>query len=276
MPFINLGFDRPGAGVCKDEKPLPPLLNFFVAYFRKFWHLVRLNLIYFGCCFLFYIPLFAAIRTHSFGTPFFYLSLLPIFLTGPFTAGLTYVLRDFVQGRPSFLWQDFKDAAHSNIKQALVVSAIGIGAAEVFFFLLQNGFGAHDKPPFYLLAAVLCTVALFFLFMQFYLFLMMVTFRLSLGQLYKNALIFSIAGFGRNLLVTAFSTLLLAVSFLFFAARFLIPFLTLSTVGYLILFGIWPPVKQHMLGTQASVSEAENGEAPIFSDEFESPKKNRP
>ena len=45
-------------------------------------------------------------------------------ITGPFTAGLSYVTRNWARDEHAFIWSDFKDAAKENWKQALVLSAI--------------------------------------------------------------------------------------------------------------------------------------------------------
>ena len=45
-------------------------------------------------------------------------------ITGPFTAGLTYITRNWARDEHAFIWSDFKDAVKENWKQALILSAI--------------------------------------------------------------------------------------------------------------------------------------------------------
>ena len=45
-------------------------------------------------------------------------------ITGPFNAGVTYVLRNWARDEHSFVLSDFKDALKANWKQALVISLI--------------------------------------------------------------------------------------------------------------------------------------------------------
>ena len=47
-----------------------------------------------------------------------------IAITGPFTAGLCYVTRNWARDEHAFIWSDFKDAVKANWKQALGLSAI--------------------------------------------------------------------------------------------------------------------------------------------------------
>lgn len=45
-------------------------------------------------------------------------------ITGPFTAGICYVTRNWARDEHSFIWSDFKDAVKENWKQSLVISVI--------------------------------------------------------------------------------------------------------------------------------------------------------
>ena len=45
-------------------------------------------------------------------------------ITGPFTAGLSYVTRNWARDELAFIWTDFKDAMKANWKQSLILSVI--------------------------------------------------------------------------------------------------------------------------------------------------------
>ncbi len=47
-----------------------------------------------------------------------------IAITGPFTAGLSYVTRNWARDEHAFIWTDFKDAIKENWKQSLILSVI--------------------------------------------------------------------------------------------------------------------------------------------------------
>ena len=47
-----------------------------------------------------------------------------IAITGPFTAGVSYVTRNWARDEHAFIWSDFKDAVKENWKHALVISVI--------------------------------------------------------------------------------------------------------------------------------------------------------
>lgn len=45
-------------------------------------------------------------------------------ITGPFTAGLSYITRNWARDEHAFIWTDFKDAVKANWKQSLILSVI--------------------------------------------------------------------------------------------------------------------------------------------------------
>ena len=45
-------------------------------------------------------------------------------ITGPFTAGLSYITRNWARDEHAFIWTDFKDAVKANWKQSLILSSI--------------------------------------------------------------------------------------------------------------------------------------------------------
>ena len=63
------------------------------------------------------------------------LILIPcIAITGPATAGVTYVTRNWARDEHAFIWADFKDAVKENWKQSLVISFI-TGADPASWFI---------------------------------------------------------------------------------------------------------------------------------------------
>ncbi len=171
-----------GPGVSKNAPKKHRFFLFFEVLFNKFFKLINLNFIYF-------------------------LSLFTIIGIGPATAGMTYVLRNFSREEHAFVWLDFKDAAFKNFKQSFIVALInflGFGVLICSDFYYGSVYLKIDSPSlFHLLPfAVSMFATVIFLFMQYYLYIMIVTFDLNLKQLYKNALIFAFYGFPKNLITT--------------------------------------------------------------------------
>ena len=142
----------------------------------------------------------------------FGLSALTIFTFGLTKVGTTYILRSMIRGEPAFLLADFKHAIKRNWRQALPIGILDLAAFILFpvniFILLESG-------STFLNSVLLWTNIIFllvFLFMRPYVYLQMITFDLKISKLIKNALIFSLLGFKRNIM--AFLGLLILVLFM--------------------------------------------------------------
>ena len=164
--------------------------------------------------------------------------------------GLAYITRNFARQKHAFVWSDFISTIRKNWKQALPIGIINLAITALLFwdveFYAENTF----------MMAVALMLLLVFSFMQHYMPLMIITFKLSWKQLYKNAAIFAFVGIFRNLLITVIK----AVPLLFVRACLVQgdwPFLALLVALYLLIlpsfqsfltqFAIFPLVKKHMI-----------------------------
>ncbi len=223
MGFFNQ-YQKEGKGVSKNEKTPRPIL-FFQIYFRKFWNLILINMIYVLFC-------------------------LPIVTIGPATAGITKILRNYAREEHAFLWADFIETFKKNFKQAFLFSLIELG---VFTFLILDLLTLHNLTNRIMmtlsLAAILLSLTVC-VFMHYYVYNMMITFKLTIKQLLKNAFIFCWAGFLRNLLMTiaiAGVTFLLMKYLNPIGMLFVLVFLYFSFFGLLINFNINPLIKKYMI-----------------------------
>ena len=245
-------FSKPGPGVRKDEPPQKPVVVFFQIFYRKFWDLIKLNLLYFASVFLLLAPMIIMIITHfAGGSLWFLLSLLPISLAGPATAGLTLVLRNDVRQEHVFLWTDYINAVRSNWRQAWLAGMLIVAAAILAIFCVPFYVQQASKNPLMILPLVIIFVALsLFIFMQYYVFVVIVTFDLKLRQIYRNALILAIMGLGRNVLLTLFCGAVLLLCIYSPLAMAFLPLLWLSTVGMVVNFAVWPLILKYMIANQ--------------------------
>ena len=98
MGLFSINYNKPGPGVSKDAPVKKPFFRFWEVYFRKFFDLIKLNM-------LFAIPTAVTIvLVFAFG--FFisginqslsFLGYLPFVLLSPFVAGLTFVCRNYAR-----------------------------------------------------------------------------------------------------------------------------------------------------------------------------------
>ena len=257
MGFSLFGnYNKPGPGVSKDEPPKPPLVRFWVIFFRKWTNFIKLNL-------LFMVPLSIAVAlffliNHFTGQPWICFS--PVILLYPFIAGLTYVTRNYAREEHAFVFSDFKDAIKNNWKYFFLNGVICylfyivLSVSVNFYYpMLEQGWWAYI--PF----GICIAISVLFIFAQYYIPVMIVTFDLKFKQIYKNAFIFAIVGLWRNILLTLiFGIIILLNVFIFLTIGalppivFLIDFLLIVLVAfsfciYLINFAVYPLVEKLMI-----------------------------
>ena len=122
------------------------------------------------------------------------LVLIPcIAITGPFNAGVTYVLRNWARDQHSFILSDFKDAVKGNWKQALPVSLIsGVMPFLVFTAVQFYGAMAQSSPIFMIPIALVVLVGALWSMATMLMYDMMVTYTLKLGDVIRNSVLLTI------------------------------------------------------------------------------------
>jgi uncharacterized membrane protein YesL len=172
---------------------------FFVVLQVRFWKLIQLNLLYS----VFWLPAFIWTYiqlqvTAQTGEPvniFFFIILIPCLLfAGPATAGVTYVLRNWARDEHAWVFSDFKDAWKTNWKESLIVMLIN-AIVLLLFYVNLNFYGvmAAQNILFLMLYYFILLMGLIYAMMNIYIFPMLVTYKLNIRQVFKNALLFTLA-----------------------------------------------------------------------------------
>ena len=117
-----------------------------------------------------------------------------IAITGPFTAGLCYVTRNWARDEHSFILSDFMQAARENWKQALLTSVI-TGAVPSLLYVCYNFYGemAGDNMMFLLPQALCMIVGVLWLCSLLYIYPQMVTYAMNYKTLVRNSFIMAIS-----------------------------------------------------------------------------------
>ncbi|MBQ4145921.1 MAG: YesL family protein [Clostridia bacterium] len=190
---------------------------------------------------------------------------------GPATAGVTYVLRNFAREEHAWVWADFLDAAKSNFKQSVAVFVIDIVAFFVFYMAIM----VYSQMPGIMGAMryVIWMIIFVFTMMHLYIYPMMVTFKLTIKELYRNALIFALGKLPSNVFIIAILLLIqlgpayLALQYggnyyvlLLIIAIILELVIFLSLSSFLVNFNAYPKMKKYMM---------ENNDEEVKTDIFE-------
>lgn len=151
------------------------------------------------------LGIFARTSTVYIDTPlskvFLYLSLLIVLTFGPINAGCTRLIRSMIREEPVFFWSDFFYTIKKNLRQSLIFGVIDCG---MIFMLVRNivWYNANLNVGTQMLIFLFMTWGMLVLYgmMRMYVYLMMITFDLSLFKLVKNSVFFAVLGIKRNLL----------------------------------------------------------------------------
>ena len=181
--------------------------------------------------------------------------------------GAAYIVRNMVRGEPVFIWSDYFYAIKRNLKQgfflglidAVVLFTLGF---DIAYFWGRTGTFTLDAG-FYVTLAL---IVIYFL-MRFYVYLMLVTFDLSIYKILKNALIFSMLGFKRNImgvlgiaLITGLHILLLflLISTPLSGLPFILPFLWyMAAVTFTSAYAAYPVIERYMIAPYVGQTEEE-------------------
>lgn len=273
MPIFgfNKKYNTPGAGVSKDEPKKPALVRFFEILTRKLTKLMQVNLLFLVPTILVLLLIFLLAQNQvviEFSTSFGfhtidiwrrYIAPMPVIFLYPFISGLTYITRNFVREEHAFIWHDFKETIKSNWKAFLLNGIISyIVYVVISFSVLYYYIMLEKSAIFYIFLALCIVVGVLFVFSQYYIPIMLVTFDLKLRYVYKNAFIFAIIGFFRNIGITIL-LLVILVLYVFLVPLFgitiligvlSIALLLFSFVSYLINFAAYPLIEKHMIKPQ--------------------------
>lgn len=211
--FGLFNYEKEGPGISKNAPKKKTFIVFFETFFRNFWKFITINLVY-------------------------DLISVPVLTNGLASAGLTNVTRNIARDKHSFGLSDFFDTLKKNWKQALPAGIINtLVYAMLFFDIYFFWFSSKGMVASIGVGISLCLLFIFTV-MNYYIWTLMITFKFTLKQIYKNSFKFVFINMKLNLLCF-FSLLLvyavnIALIFLFQSAFFIV--LTLEILLYILLY----------------------------------------
>lgn len=143
------------------------------------------------------------------------LSLLLIITFGLVNTGCAYVMRNVVKGEPIFLFQDFFGAIKRNWKMAIPMGIIDAVVLALCSFATYSYYLNYTTQ--YILFFCSLVTFLIYIFMRFYMYMIMVTFKQSLFKVLKNSFIFAMLCFGKNFLAFLGIALVVFITMVFAA-----------------------------------------------------------
>lgn len=137
---------------------------------------------------------------------------LQLIVIGPAQAGFTYLFRNMARREPTFTWMDFADTAKKNFKQSLLYSLVTI-LISVIMGIAMYYYSRVMPPSIFktILQSFIGIAAIFFLMMQFYAYQLMITFDLSMKNIYRNAFLLTFLKLPSNFFILVLQVVLLIV-----------------------------------------------------------------
>lgn len=211
--FGLFNYEKEGPGISKNAPKKKTFIVFFETFFRNFWKFIVINVIY---------GIFS----------------LPVITNGLAAAGITNVTRNIARDKHSFGTSDFLETIMKNWKQALPAGIINtliyiiLGFDIYFFYTASEGIMATVG-----LGISLCMLFIFTV-MQYYIWTLIITFKFSLKQVYKNSFKFVFINMKMNLLCFFAILLVYAVNIalVFLLQSYFLPVITFELLLYILLF----------------------------------------
>lgn len=199
-----------------------------------------------------------------------YLTLLIVFTFGISNTGATYVIRGFLRSEPVFLFSDFFGTIKKNFRQAFILGIID----SLLIFVLVYGIMTYYAYQNWTMFFVELFIAMIYLTMRFYMYMLLITFDISIMKILKNSFIFALVGFGRNLCGWLGIAMVFIFNIFLFGAipmfAIILPFiLTIALLMFISGFTSYPVIKKYMIDPYYSDEKKDkitSVEEPIFVD----------
>ncbi len=177
---------------------------------------------------------------------------LILFTWGYANCTISYYMRNLLRGEPVFYFADCKTVIKSNKFSGMI---LGIADLIIMAVLIYDFEFFRINSSVYLYAVmfyIIIFIAVIYTIMRFYMYLMQVTFDLSLTKLIKNAFLFTFIGIKRNILAFIGILVVLFLNIILFIGvrpvGVVLPFvLTVSTISFMGIYAAYPKVKEIMI-----------------------------
>lgn len=253
-------YESAGAGISKNAPRKKGFSLFFDIFFRKFWKLLEVNLLYS----LFFVPLILALAS------LVYLSdvnmvlslaatgicLLTFMLTiGPATAGVMKIMRCYLIEKHTFIVRDFFRAFKRGYAKSAVVGFIDcIVVLSVYSSLKVYPMMAetYNTKLVYVPMTITLSIALVVLMMNFFIYLMIVATNLSLKNLIKNSFALAFISLKGNIIIvvtTIITIFAMILIFLYLTPVFwiLLPFFPAAFLLFVTAFNSYPVIQKYVI-----------------------------
>ncbi len=202
-----------------------------------------------------------------------WLGILVVLTFGLANSGMAYIFRNFSREEHAYVWSDYISTMKRNFLSSILLGILDLifGVVicyDVIFFRYNTGVNFMTDIMFWM--ALLLAIVYFI--MRFYMYTILVTFKLNVFKVLKNSFIFTFLCAKRNIVGLLGIAAVLVVSYLIFAywppLGMLLPFIfTTSLLGFIGTYTAYPGIKKYMIDPYYSDDDENDREEHIFSDD---------
>lgn len=202
-----------------------------------------------------------------------WVGILIVLTFGLANSGMAYIFRNFSREEHAYVWSDYISTMKRNFFPAILLGILDLlfGVVicyDIIFFRYNTGVNFMTDIMFWM--ALL--LAIIYFIMRFYMYTILVTFKLSVFKVLKNSFIFTFLCIKRNIVGLIGIAAVLVVSYLIFAywppMGMLLPLIfTTSLLGFIGAYTAYPGIKKYMIDPYYENDDADENEEKIFSDD---------
>ena len=212
----------------------------------------------------------------------FALTLLVFLTFGIVNTATAYVMRNVVKGDPSTFFSDIRYSIKRNWKQAVLLGMLDLLFIVVILYDLLIFYLGSSYTLYSFLFGIMVCVAAIYAMMRYYMYIMLVTFDLSIFKIIKNSFIFALLGIKRNIVALLAQIAVILIDYyllmVIFPVGIILPVMILvSFVTFMGIYAAYPKVKEVMIDPyyvsddvgakkRSEVDESDIPEEPIFKD----------
>lgn len=179
---------------------------------------------------------------------------LAILTFGPANTGMAYILRGYTKEEYVDMPRDFFTTIKKNLWQSILLGVIDLAIIVMMLFALTFYSANSADFVFSVFFFVSIILSVIYVMARFYMYPLLVTFKLPLRKIFKNSFIFAILGFKRNIVALIFAGALTLINFLLLitpltmAVGGILPFImTVALISFITTYAAWPNIKKIMI-----------------------------
>ncbi|MBE6687826.1 MAG: DUF624 domain-containing protein [Ruminococcaceae bacterium] len=198
--------------------------------------------------------------------------ILIVLTFGLANCGMAYIFRNYAREDHAYVWSDYITTIKRNFLQAILLGIVDIafGAVivyDIIFFLQNTGISFVTDVMFW----IALLLGLVYFIMRFYMYIILVTFKLSIFKIIKNSFIFTFLCIKRNIVGVLGVVAVLIINYLvlsyFAPLGAILPFLfTASLLGFIGAYTAYPGIKKYMIDPYYTKDETNDETPSIFTD----------